>query len=76
MRETKFAFKIHGLTEHLYWSQLFLRAMTKIHNTWLFLSILLQIVDSDAADINQIYSLSALVWKSLEDDLDVYFLSN
>lgn len=27
---------------------------------------------SNAAYINQIYNLSAHVWKSLEDDLDVY----
>lgn len=32
-------------------------------------------VDADAENIHQIYSLSAHVWKSLEDDLHVYSLS-
>lgn len=40
-----------------------------------FLHVLLQMVDADAENIHQIYSLSAHVWKSLEDDLHVYSLS-
>lgn len=77
LQETKYVIKIHGLMVHQYWRWLFLSASTKTHNTCLFLYVLLQRVDSDAAYINQIYSLSAHVWKSLEDDLDVYdYLSN
>lgn len=45
------------------------------NTTRTFPHVLLQMVDADAANIHQIYSLSAHVWKSLEDDLHVDSLS-
>lgn len=50
-------------------------SVTKTNTMRTFLPVLLQMVDADAENIHQIYSLSAHVWKSLEDDLHVYSLS-
>lgn len=50
-------------------------SVTKTNTTRTFLPVLLQMVDAAAENIHQIYSLSAHVWKSLEDDLHVYSLS-
>lgn len=52
-----------------------LSSVTKTNTTQTLPPVLLQMVDADAENIGQIYSLSAHVWKSLEDDLHVYSLS-
>lgn len=68
LQETKYGLKWPGLTS-------IQSSVTKTNTTRTFLPVLLQMVDADAETIHQIYSLSAHVWKSPEDDLHVDSLS-